>query len=180
MKKILSICIFTLSFSAHAEQIATVLVALNKVTAESGNAQRTLTRGSPIYLGDAIVTTGDSQVQIKYTNGTVVNIQSNSKYKTLAYDPQKSDGFKADLSVGTINYASAGGKKQGTIQTPVVALGIQGTKFEAQASCFFTYVNVAEGVVEADGRRLGPQEPFQKGAFDQNHKFTACTPPKSY
>jgi len=156
-----------------SQSIGTIIFAVNKVTAQQGSKERTLTRGSPVYVGETIVTGPDSRAQLKYLNGTLIDIQPNTHYQTVAYQPKD---LKSNLSIGAIQYTSTG-KKKGTIQTPVVALAILGTQFQLIATPTMTYINIIQGYISVNGVVYGPGEQYSSGSFDQNGNFTPGTIP---
>jgi hypothetical protein len=152
-----------------SQSIGTLIYAINKVTAQQGSSQRTVTRGSSIFTGDTIITGADSRAQIKYTNGTLVSIQPNSRYQTLAYGAKSQ--MKSKLSTGAIEYNSKG-KKKAVVQTPVVALAILGTHFRVMVQGNKTFVQVFEGLIMGNNTLLGPGQAFSSGSFDSNGNFT--------
>jgi hypothetical protein len=176
MKKLIFISLLISTLSAFAQSIGTILVAVNNVSAEQGTQKRTLSRGSAINTGDTIITGPNSHAQLKYSNGTLVTIQQNTRYQTTEYDPKKAVSLKSNLSTGAIEYKSTG-KKKGVIQTPVVALAILGTDFQAIATPTQTYLNVIEGLVSADGVIVGPGQTNTSGSFNTNNQFVPGTIP---
>ncbi|KTD11630.1 FecR protein [Legionella gratiana] len=172
MKKLIVISIFFYSISVVAQPVAKVVNVTNTAIAKKGNIQRVLSPGSPIHIGESIITKANSKIDIQYENGTFVAVQKNSNYETVAYKPQAELKLKAKLNKGAIEYNSTG-KKKGLIQTPVVALAIQGTRFKLIAIPQKTYIEVTEGMVKSGNQLLGPSQQFASGSFDKNQKFTA-------
>lgn len=169
LKKFLLLWICLLSFTTHAlsKPIGTVLSTVNQVKTEN----RTLTRGSTLYTGDTIITGAKSSAQIKYLNGTLITIHANSRYQTLAYEPNHQLSLKSKLSPGAIEYTS-NGKKKSMLQTPVVALAIEGTQFRVIATKQTTWLDVSEGLVIGNGVKVGPEQQFSSGSFDSKGHFT--------
>lgn len=127
MKKLTLLCFLFASTQIHAG-IATVLFTSNKVTSASGSP---ITRGASLSAGDAVITAADSVANIKYNNGTLVNIGANSNYKILDYAPNQ---IKSELSTGDI-HTKTNGKTKETVKTPVVALAVLGTEFQLGVHC---------------------------------------------
>ena len=135
MKKLILLGLLFSSTQLIAEPAAIVLFTSNKVVAEHESAERTLSRGAALEAGDAVITSAGALANIKYSNGTLVNIGSDSHYKILAYSPKQSDvQIKAELSYGEINSKTTGKTKE-AIKTPVIALAILGTEFELAVRC---------------------------------------------
>lgn len=131
MKKLTLLYFLIASTPVFAEAAAKILSTTNKVTV-NGVA---VTRGANVSAGDAIVTAADAAANIKYTNGTLVNIGANSNYKILAYSPNKADvQIKAQLDTGSI-HTKTDGKTKESVKTPVVALAVLGTEFQLAVSC---------------------------------------------
>lgn len=157
MKPLFFFALCVISTALLAQPAATVLSTANQVSASHNGTTRILTRGSTLEVGDAIMTGANAKANIKYSNGTLVNISSNSNYKILAYAPKASDvQIKAELSQGTIA-SKTNGKTKESLKTPVIAMAILGTQYAVQvASKTQTYIHVTEGHVAADNRILGP------------------------
>ncbi|CEG57201.1 FecR family protein [Legionella fallonii] len=157
MKKLVLFCLIFATTHIFAQKVAVVLSTSNKVTATHNGATRTLSRGSPLEPGDAITTAANAQANIRYLNGTLVNISANSNYKIIAYSSKTSDvQIKAQLNEGTI-YSKTTGKTKEELKTPVTALAILGTKYAVDVkNKRQTYVTVSEGHVEANGVVFGP------------------------
>lgn len=134
----------------YAESAATVLFVEKKVVASHNGSEHSLSRGSSVDVGDTIITGEGAHANIRYTNGTLVNIGSGSNYKIVAYAP-KSSGVQVDaqLNLGKIHVKTAGKEKE-SLKTPVVSLAILGTEFNVYVpSPKTTYLNVIYGTVEA-------------------------------
>lgn len=153
MKKVISIFIFLVSQHVFADAVATVIFTAKKVVAQGGGGDRTLSRGSSLSAGDSIVTSADATARIKYLNGTLVTIGSDSNYKIISYAPPKSDVvINAELTRGKIQSETAGDKKREALKTPIVALAITGTKFNVLVGGpSKTNVQVINGEVQVNG-----------------------------
>lgn len=171
IKKIIFIILLLQLSLSFAQPIGKIVGVTNKVIAQKGNTQRVLKSGSPIYKDEAIITETQANTTLQYTNGTQVAIQQNSNFTTLNYAPKAEQKLKAVLNKGAIEYHSTG-KKKGIIQTPLVALAIQGTQFKLISTPDKTYVQVTEGEVRVGNQVLSPSQQFSSGSFDKNGKFT--------
>lgn len=157
MKKIFFVSLLFISLNLFADSVATVLFTEDKVVAKNNGATRVLSRGSKLSIGDEVVTSDKGKVNIKYSNGTLVNLGSGSHYTILNYSPKQSEvQINADLSAGSLSSKTTGNSKE-ELRTPVVALAILGTEYNvAVFDRRTTYINVIEGSVMANGMTLGP------------------------
>lgn len=157
------------------------LFASGDVTLKSGGAEKKLTRGASVSVGDTIITAASAKATIKYTNGTTVDITESSNYEILSYDPKASVGLKTALNQGSItqdSHSKAG--KKSVVKTPVVALAVLGTKVLFKVAGDSTFLKVSEGKVCVDNLQtgaiqtpcLGPNQQLLSGTFDANRKFT--------
>lgn len=168
MKKLTLLCLLISTAQLHAAA-ATVLFTSNKVTGMHAGASRDITRGTTLDAGDSITTGPDAVANIKYTNGTLVNIGANSNYKILDYSPKQGDvQIKSELSSGSMN-TKTDGKTKEKVKTPVIALAVLGTKFELAVLCDkqgsvknrekckkTANVHIIEGKVQVGNQILGP------------------------
>lgn len=134
MKKWLVLLLLFHSTAIIANQVAMTLFTLNQVKAKQKDVERMIIRGSILYPGDVIITDTKARAKIKYTNGTLVSIEPNSSYQVSAASSQPTSLYNATLNAGSIQYSSEGKKKQGVLNTPLVALSILGTEFKASIS----------------------------------------------
>ena len=162
MKKLILICWLLGATNLFAQSVATVLFTTNKVVANHNGVERALSRGSSLNAGDAIITTAGGAANIKYLNGTLVNIGESSNYKILAYSPKHNDvQIKAELSVGKVEFTTPGKMKE-TLKTPVIALAILGTRAKVYVPAKDEmYLMVYEGQVLAGNRFVNPGESIQ-------------------
>lgn len=145
MKKSLLLYFLLAAHTAFAQPVATVLFTSNKVIARHNGSERVLNRGAKLETGDTLITTKGALANIKYLNGTLVNIGENTQYKILAYSAKKSDvQINTELTVGKIKIQTTGKVKE-SLKTPVVALAILGTELSvflpAQEKKMFVEVN---------------------------------------
>lgn len=174
MKRILLISLIITANQLFASA-ATVLFTQNKVVANRNGSERVLVRGASLDPGDQITTSVGAAINFQYSNGTLVNIGSDSKYTILAYNPKQSEvQIKAELSQGKLELQNAGKIKE-TLKTPIVSLAILGTHIRVAAllrsppndnatkkkkqcdglrASEVTNIQVLEGTVEARGKYL--------------------------
>lgn len=171
MKKLTLICLMLTSTHLFAVTAATVLFTASKVTGMHNGSIRDIKRGTKLEPGDSVITRSGGKANIKYTNGTLVNLGENSNYTILDYSPKQGDvQIKSELSSGKMNSASPG-KTAEQVKTPVVALAVLGTKFELAIICVkkstnksknkkdceqTANVNVVEGKVKVGNKIVGP------------------------
>ena len=156
MKKLILMGCFLFASHAFAEPAAKVLFTAEKVMLNHNGAERALSRGATLEPGDQITTLAKAIANIQYSNGTLVNIGSDSTYKILAYAPKEDVQIKAELTNGKIEIQNPGKIKE-TLKTPIVSLAILGTHINVDVtSAKMTYVQVIEGLVLARNEYLRP------------------------
>lgn len=154
MKKLILSGILMLSSHVFAQSAATVLFTEKKVVANHNGIERSITRGATLGAGDEVITESDALANIQYENGALVNIGSSSRYKILAYSPQKSVQIKAELSHGKIEIKTPEKIKE-QLKTPLVSMAILGTDVRVYVpSQKITYIQVIEGLVWAKNEYL--------------------------
>lgn len=156
MKKLILVYLIFASPLSFAETVATVLYSSKTVMATHNGVAHAISRGATLEAGDSIKTEAGAGANIKYKNGTLVNIGENSVYKILAYSPKSTDEqIKAELSAGKI-HIKTNGKTKEALKTPVIALAILGTDVSVYvASPAKTYTQVREGKVKVGETILG-------------------------
>lgn len=137
-----SFCLAMIFFSAmayaqQANSAGQVIIVSGAVQATQDNqAARTLERGSYFYKGDTLVTGTNSSAQVRFTDGTVMALNPNSKIVVNEYSYQKNPntdksvvtlvegGFRA--LTGLISKENPANYK---VQTPVAVIGVRGTNY---------------------------------------------------
>lgn len=187
MKKWLFIFLFLYQAIAIAEQAGTLLFATKQVYVERAGQEKSVSRGASLFVGDRLITREGAQAQFKYSNGTLISLQPNSSYKILSYTPQdKNIQSKASLDRGGLE-STTQGQKKASLQTPVVALAINGTKYRigifcsnrakvtrlptgkkvTTKGCEQAGIEVTEGQVIVNGSyALGPGEPHNAALYN--------------
>lgn len=157
MKTIITIFCLLISPLVFSNSIGTVLFTAKKVVAQPLGTEVNLTRGSQLFSGDTIITSEGAVAKIRYLNGTLLTIGSNSTYTVLSYKPEQSEVLNAQLVKGKIESQSVGGPKQETLTTPVVAIKVSGTYFRAYVSGpKKTNVELKEGNIKVGNVDLKP------------------------
>lgn len=133
---------FLLGSNSSGSAIGKVVSVEGTATATGSNGSaRTLRSGSSVYVSDTIATDGTGKVQIKYTDGGLVNLIPSSQYRVDSYPLAGASGsYSAELVEGGLRSASGKIAKNNpdkyAIKTPVATIGVRGTLFE---------VNIQEG-----------------------------------
>lgn len=155
MKPFISVIMLLASAHSFAQAVATVLFTTPNVIAEQAGVKRTLTRGASLSDSNTIITTTNASAKIKYTNGTIVSIGSESNYKILSYAPKQDDvALTAELTKGRIESDTNGAAKRESLKTPMVELAISGTKYQVYVDADKkTYVKLIEGEVRLCKKR---------------------------
>ncbi len=155
MKKVIFTGLLILSTQIFAQSAATVLFTQKKVVVHHNGAERAITRGSSIEVGDEVVTGDAAAANLQYSNGALVNMGSNTNYKILAYAPKEAVQIKAELSNGKLEIKTPEKIKE-SLKTPILSLAILGTDVRVYVVGKATYIQVIEGLVLARGEYLRP------------------------
>ncbi|OGS91378.1 MAG: hypothetical protein A2Z95_08750 [Gallionellales bacterium GWA2_60_18] len=126
----------------------------NVVAIAPNGAQRPLTRGAPINVGDAVSTSAGARAQLRFSDGGFVSLQPNSQFRVDEYQYEnKTDGrekgffslLKGGLRAitGAIGHINRNTYK---VATPVATIGIRGTGYSAALNGGLL-VNVGEGAI---------------------------------
>ncbi|MFT4058694.1 MAG: FecR family protein [Legionella sp.] len=147
---------FLLATNQVFAEAAKVLYTQNKVTLIHNDSVRILSRGATVDAGDQIHTGDGGVAHIQYTNGTLVNIGSNSSYKILTYSPKSDIQINAEVHHGKVEIENLGKIKE-TLKTPIVSLAILGTHINVYVpSAKMTYIRVIKGLVLVRNEYLRP------------------------
>ncbi|HHF7365819.1 TPA: FecR domain-containing protein [Legionella bozemanae] len=155
MKKVIFTGLLMLASQLFAQSAATVLFTQKKVVARHNGAERGITRGSSVGVGDEVVTGDGAAANLQYTNGALVSMGENSNYKILAYAPKEAVQIKAELSKGKLEIKTPEKIKE-SLKTPILSLAILGTNVRVYVVGKATYIQVIEGLVLARGEYLRP------------------------
>ncbi|MBT6116654.1 MAG: FecR domain-containing protein [Rhodospirillaceae bacterium] len=133
----LSATFLAAALQAQAAEVAGTVERLRgAVAAERDGARRTLGQGAAVFVGDRLTTGGDSRLEVRFVDGTVVTLgdRSDLVVDRFLYDPPRDAGDAVlQLANGVFRAASGGiSKLRGAplkIETPTGTLGIRGTEF---------------------------------------------------
>lgn len=146
--------------------------SIGKVIAVEGQAQaneRSLTRGAAVFVSDVIKVAGSSKLQIRFTDGGVINLIELSEYRIDSYQFNKtgSDGYSAELVKGgfrSLTGSIAKSNQDGySVKTPVSTIGIRGTLFEVNIVDGVTYHGVEKGAIVL--KNSGGEETLHAGQY---------------
>lgn len=163
--------------------------AIGKVVAVEGKAeanQRSLARGGSIFIADLVKVAADSKLQIRFTDGGILNLIALTEYRIDSYQFKQTgtDGYTASLVKGgfralsgTIGEENPDGVQ---VKTPVATIGIRGTIYEANiqdGQTFFGCDNGAINVSNSAGQRtLEAGEFVSAQSFNQLGNVTTERP----
>ncbi|KTD39935.1 FecR protein [Legionella parisiensis] len=142
-----------LASQLFAQTAATVLFTQKKVVARHNGAERVITRGSSVGVGDEVVTGDGAAANLQYSNGALVSMGENSNYKILAYAPKEAVQIKAELSKGKLEIKTPEKIKE-SLKTPILSLAILGTEIRVYVVGNVTNIQVIDGLVLARGEYL--------------------------
>ncbi len=131
------------------EQIGSVISLTGSVWAVSGNSQRPLTKGAPVYEGEEIVTESDSNVEIKFADDTILGQGQDS---AVRLDDYVFDGEDVSLDFqmvkGVMRVVSGEIVKVNpeafNLSTPLATIGIRGTQIMVQVDEGREFIGVDE------------------------------------
>ena len=156
MKKLIFIMAVTISGQIMAQSAAIVLFAKKTFIVNSKRGQFTSKRGDKLNAGDSIKVQKKGLSKLKYNNGTIVTLGSDTEYKILAYAPSQADvQIKAELKKGRLESITSGKKNsKELLMTPTVAFAILGTQYKSFVQGTTTYAQVDSGEVYAGDQLL--------------------------
>lgn len=134
--------LFFVPFNSHAEDkkpIGQVISAVGTVKATSADkTERPLKRGASIFTLETIVVNEASKVQLKFTDGGLINLIEKTEYRVESYIfkelDKKSEAVSTLVKGGFRALSGAIAKENPTgtqVRTAVAAMGLRGTRFEA-------------------------------------------------
>lgn len=145
------------TFSYAAPEIAGIVLA-SSGDVKAVNADKkihNLARRSNFFVGDTITTGHNAQVQLRYSDGTLLQLKPDSTYRVDAFhyslDNPKLDKYAANLIQGGFETLTGALTKRSPaayqVKTPVATIGVRGTKYSAQLASDYLYVWVDAGKV---------------------------------
>lgn len=177
----LSLILFMSSVFA-ADPIGKVIAVEGKVEA----SKRALSRGASIFVADVVVVNAASKIQIKFSDGGLLNLIEKTEYRIDSY-AFKTDGkneFGAELVKGGFRALSGSIGKENPdgfkVKTPVASMGVRGTIFEANIVRGETFFGCDSGSIsvsnEAGARVLNSGEFVSSKSSDQLGDVTDVRP----
>lgn len=152
--RLIVLLFFSFQIAAFAEDsIGKVIAAEGDVKAISGaSIERILERSSPIFVEDTIILANAARIQIRFTDGSLLNLIPNSEYRIDAYQYRKllkKDHYSGELLKGGFRSLSGSIAKKNpneyNIKTPTSTIGLRGTIIEASIVGGTVYFGVDEG-----------------------------------
>ncbi len=146
------------AFADKAPEAGIVVLSTGQATAQGADkTNRPLTRRSPVFVGDKLVTSADSQVQLRMKDGAMISLGPTTQFIIKAYSDD-AKGDKKDAAVlslvegGLRTISGSIDKSAYKLETPVATLGIRGTVFDVYvAGDGTTTVVLREGAVDITG-----------------------------
>lgn len=135
-----------------ADPIGRITAVEGLVTAISGGAERTLSRGAEIFVKETIRVAVNATAQIQFTDGGLVTLISGSEFRVNSYKFNKvfqRDESSSELIKGGLRALSGTiAKKHPSryeVKTPSATIGLRGTTLEAVITGSSVYVGVSDG-----------------------------------
>ncbi len=171
-KKWLLISIFTLTLlSLEARTKAGKVVSVDGIVHASSDqkGRRELSRGSTVFSQETIEVGGGSRIQLRFTDGSIVNLTPNTTYRIDDYsynDKRENDRVSTELVKGGFRQLTGGIAKKNPdnfkVRTPVATIGVRGTLIEAVLRGGELFVGCLSGEVllynNEGAVRIGPGE----------------------
>lgn len=158
--------LFTFHIAVAKEYAGKVIAVQGKATAQRDGSSRSLSRGTSLFSGDKILAGG--KIQIKFTDGSLLNLASGSEYQINSYSYNKkaeADSYSAELVKGGFRQVTGAIAKNTPgnveIKTPVATIGVRGTVIEAFLVREILYVGCQHGLIDVSNNTgsllLGPE-----------------------
>ena len=163
----------SVSLIGTEKPIGEVIAATGEVFAVGGDeVERDLAVGSFVYILDEIHVDEYGKLQIRFTDGSVVNLVSDTVYVIRGYRYQKmlqKDQFSAELIKGGFRSLTGSIAKKNPdeykIKTPTATIGVRGTIIDALLTDKGLYVSCTKGLAvvmnSAGNFTIGPTESRQ-------------------
>jgi len=171
---------------AQQEGIAVVESLKGEVIVESrGLWRKNPEKGSAVHHGDKIVTTDKSSLQLKFHDGSALDISSNSNVRVT--QPLQRDVFadgeigkrEIRVFVGKTTYKSGEGKHVGThMVSPTAVAALRGTIVDFGSDGNYSHLNIIEGKSDNKGNITEghvPEVTPEQAAKNPNYQATLTT-----
>lgn len=171
--KIILFFLFVSGFSVEKKPIGQVVAFENRVWAIGVDGlERDLAVGAPIYILDELHVGDDGKLQVRFTDGSILNLVSDTVYVIRGYRYQKlleKDSYLADLIKGGFRSLTGAIAKKNPdgyqVKTPTATIGVRGTVIDALLTNNGLYVSCTKGLAfvmnDAGSFRVGPAESRQ-------------------
>ena len=134
---ILAVTLLSASGIARAQEAGRILMSIGEVSIKREGAVIPAKRGLVVNAGDSIVTGGASNAQVKFSDGAVVALRSDTEFKVNEYKfSGKADGSeKASVSLvkggvrAVTGVIGRGNRDNLKVDAVVATVGIRGTGF---------------------------------------------------
>ncbi len=147
-------CILFMGSIFSAEQIGKVISVEGKVEAN----KRRLARGAEIFISDVISVGAASKIQIKFTDGGLLNLIEKTQYRinSYAFKKEGKNEYRSELVKGGFRALSGSIVKENPggyqVKTPVATIGVRGTIFEANIVKGETFFGVDSGSISISNK----------------------------
>ncbi len=175
MKILLTLLLCFCTISGFTKTMAGKVVAVEgKATvAPKGKKNRKLARGSVIFTDEMIHVEGASKLQVRFTDGSLINLIPNTKYQINAYsytNQTSSNQYIGQVFTGGFRHITGDIAKTNPdkvqVKTPTATIGVRGTSFEVLVTpnqgtivgCELGQINLS---TPTGSIALGPSAPFQ-------------------
>lgn len=149
-----------------AQEIAgTVSRAKGEATATFGRSTRTLAPGTPVFVGDRILTGDDTRLEIRMTDGAVVTLGDGSEFTVGEFEAAERGrlfGLFRGVFLAVSGTLADGRTSPMTVQTQLAIVGVRGTTVWGVQRPDQLQVVLLDGriFVESVGRRIDLTEPL--------------------
>lgn len=134
--------------------VATVTLKLGQVWAQADAVRRPLQTGAPVRVGETIETDASGHVHLRFVDGAVVSLRPASRLTIAAYaDPRAGGAIRLQIEQGSLRSITGrwgeADRQRFRLNTPLLAIGIQGTDFSVVASETINRIIVHAGAIVA-------------------------------
>jgi hypothetical protein len=145
--------------SAAQDAVAEVVRARGQVSKTDGTEKTPLAAGSPVGVGDTIVTADGAKVDLRFADGSLLTVGPSSQVKISQYAPA-ADGGEALMSLlsGILKLIVNDGAhwRRFAVESETAVASVRGTEWLVDAGAGTTAVFVLRGSVEVAGRGTQP------------------------
>ncbi|MBK6279837.1 MAG: FecR domain-containing protein [Gammaproteobacteria bacterium] len=134
----------------------TLVIGEAFVQGDADGAKRArVVKGSPVTIGDRVVTSSNGHVHIRFIDQGLVSVRPASRLKIESYEYNQQDALlsrvKFELEEGVVRSVSGNATKAARsrfrLNTPIAAIGVRGTDFVVSAGSDHVRALVNEGTI---------------------------------